>query len=222
MTVGLATEGFVLAGGRSSRMGQDKALLRFNGRSLIEGALEKLRSLPLAAPPRIVGMRPDLADFAPVLEDRHPGCGPLGGIAAALEATSTPYNVFLPVDLPLLPARLIAWMLQRAGMTGALATFPRINGMPQPLCLVCHRDALPRLRQALDSGKFALTSAFAPSRVEPSRGFEWSPDIFNLEMLASVQPGIYDFSPLPMVHWFLNCNSPADLRVLASIAAGVL
>ena len=86
-------EGFVLAGGRSSRMGQDKALLQVAGRSLLEVALEKLRCLDGPAP-RIAAARSDLLSHAPVIPDLHPGCGPLSGIEAALAATTRPLNRF--------------------------------------------------------------------------------------------------------------------------------
>ena len=63
-------EGFVLAGGRSSRMGRDKALLELGGRSMLKIALDKLRALPLAIPPRVAGARSDAGAIA----DLHPGC----------------------------------------------------------------------------------------------------------------------------------------------------
>src|SRR3984885_5429439 len=97
-------EGFVLAGGRSTRMGQDKALLQLAGRSLVDVALDKLRVIGVNAP-RIAAARSDLSSHAPVVPDLHPGCGPLSGIEAALEATTCPLNLFLPVDMPLLPAQ---------------------------------------------------------------------------------------------------------------------
>jgi molybdopterin-guanine dinucleotide biosynthesis protein A len=107
-------EGFVLAGGRSTRMGQDKALLQLAGRPLLDLALDKLRALPLAAAPRIAAARSDLSSHAGVIADLHPGCGPLSGIEAALAASTQPLNVFLPVDTPLLPAHFLLWMLERA------------------------------------------------------------------------------------------------------------
>ena len=137
----IEAEGFVLAGGHSTRMGQDKALLQVAGRSLLDLALDKLRAVPLAAAPRIAGTRSELSSHAPVIADLHPGCGPLSGIEAALAASRQPLNVFLPVDTPLLPAQFLVWMVRRAEITGALVTVPCINGWPQPLCAVYHRQS---------------------------------------------------------------------------------
>ncbi len=152
-------EGFVLAGGRSTRMGQDKALLLVAGRPLLEIALDKLRALSLDAAPRIAAARSDLSSYAAVVADLHPGCGPLSGIEAALAATSQPLNLFLPVDMPLLPAQFLAWMLLRAETTGALMTVPRINGQPQPLCAVYHRNLLASLSASLLAGNYKVMAA---------------------------------------------------------------
>ena len=85
-------------------MGRDKSLLRVDGRPMVELALDKLRSLPLAAAPRIAGAASDLSCYAAVVADLHPGCGPLSGIEAALAASTQPLNVFLGVDTPLFAA----------------------------------------------------------------------------------------------------------------------
>ncbi len=69
--------GFVLAGGQSTRMGRDKALMMLDGRTLVERALELLGGLGLDA--RICGSRPDLARFAEVVPDNFPGCRAAGG-----------------------------------------------------------------------------------------------------------------------------------------------
>jgi molybdenum cofactor guanylyltransferase len=199
-------EGFVLAGGLSSRMGQDKALLRIAGRTLLEIALDKLGSLNGPAA-RIVAGRSELSCFGPVIPDVHPGCGPLSGIEAALAATTLPLNVFVPVDIPLLPARLLGWMLLRAQITGALATVPRILGRPQPLCAVYHRDLLAPIATELLAGNYKVmpvVAAAAGSRI----------DVFDVERLAATDPEVPGFSTLPPYRWFHNCNTPEDMAAL--------
>jgi molybdopterin-guanine dinucleotide biosynthesis protein A len=202
-------EGFVLAGGRSSRMGQEKALLQVGGRALIEVALDKLRSIGVAAP-RIAGARADLSSHAPVVPDLHPGCGPLSGIEAALAASSQPLNLFLPVDMPLLPARFLHWMLLRAEITGALVTVPRINGRPQPLCAVYHRDLLRPITASLLAGNYKVMSVVSADAGE-SQSRSQTVDLFDTERLASTDPKLLGFSPLPLYRWFHNCNRPEDM-----------
>ena len=130
--------GFVLAGGQSSRMGRDKALLPFAGRPLIAHALATLREAGL--PAAIAGADPAansaLAAYAPIVPDPQPGLGPLAGICAALEAASTRFAVFLPVDLPLLPSSLIAYLLHHARITGRAVTVPSVNGFAQTFPVV--------------------------------------------------------------------------------------
>jgi molybdopterin-guanine dinucleotide biosynthesis protein A len=195
----------VLAGGRSTRMGQDKALLQVGGRSLVELALDKLRSIGVAEP-RIAGARTDLSSLAPVVPDLHPGCGPLSGIEAALAATTKGLNLFLPVDMPLLPARFLHWMLLRAEITGALMTVPCINGWPQPLCAVYHRDLLRPITASLLGGNYKVMPV-----VTAAAGQSQAVDVFDTERLASSHPELLGFSPLPLYRWFHNCNLPEDM-----------
>jgi molybdopterin-guanine dinucleotide biosynthesis protein A len=134
----------------------------------------------------------------------------LSGIEAALGASSQPLNLFLPVDVPLLPARFLSWMLLRAEITGALVTVPRFNGQPQPLCAVYHRDLLLPITASLLGGNYkvmavvsAATSQFQ-SQSQPV-------DVFDVERLASTDPALLGFSPLPLYRWFHNCNLPEDM-----------
>jgi molybdenum cofactor guanylyltransferase len=202
----IEAEGFVLAGGHSTRMGQDKALLQVAGRSLLDLALEKLRAVPLAAPPRIAGMRSELSSHAPVIADLHPGCGPLSGIEAALAASRQPLNVFLPVDTPLLPAQFLVWMVRRAEITGALITIPRINGWPQPLCAVYHRQLLAPITAALIAGDYKVMPVVTAIATRSQ-----SIDVFDVEVVASADPEVLALSPLPLYRWFHNCNTPEDV-----------
>src|ERR1700761_8141432 len=105
MTEGLLpVHGFVLAGGKSSRMGRDKALLTFRGRPMVEIAVEKLRGFCSAV--SIAGNREDLSSFAPVVTETRVDCGPAAGIEAGLQACTELWAMFVPVDVPLVPGEL--------------------------------------------------------------------------------------------------------------------
>lgn len=140
--------GFVLAGGKSTRMGQDKAALQLDGRTLLEHALEVLRQA--AGEVRILGPRQRYSGYGvPVVEDVFPGCGPLGGIHAALSHTNTRLNLIIAVDTPFLSAEFLRFMVERALSSGATVTAPEIAGYRQPLCSVYAREFLPIAEQAL-------------------------------------------------------------------------
>ncbi|HJT70124.1 MAG TPA: molybdenum cofactor guanylyltransferase, partial [Terriglobales bacterium] len=91
---------FVLSGGKSSRMGSDKALLELGGKSLIARAVELASKMSRDV--AIVGDPQKLAGFGRVITDVFPDRGPLGGIHAALSQSSADLNLILAVDLPFL------------------------------------------------------------------------------------------------------------------------
>jgi molybdenum cofactor guanylyltransferase len=125
--------GFVLAGGQSSRMGRDKALIEFAGRPLIAHALSILREAGLN--PAIAGLgaelKSELSSIAPIIDDRESGRGPLAGVCAALASTSARRAVFLSIDMPLLPASLLAYLLHHASVTESAVTVASVNGRAQ-------------------------------------------------------------------------------------------
>ncbi|MGH9588049.1 MAG: molybdenum cofactor guanylyltransferase [Acidobacteriaceae bacterium] len=194
---------FVLAGGQSTRMGRDKALLELGGRPLIEHALAKLRALGFS--PSIAGSRPDLARFAPVISDNFSHLGPLGGIEAALASSDAEQNLFLAVDLPWLPVEFLRWMMERTNSTHALATIPRLQGLPQPLCAVYSRALLPHVKAALAEGDAKVIRAV--ERAATATGL--LVDDFNVESVAAAQSWP---QPIPLYRWFLNLNTPAELK----------
>src|SRR5205807_372585 len=103
---------FVLAGGKSSRMGGDKALLEFDRRPLLTRMLELGNEI--SDDVRIVGGRERFSAFGPVVEDLYLERGPLGGIHAALGATDRELSLVLAVDLPFLTADFLAWLVGQA------------------------------------------------------------------------------------------------------------
>jgi molybdenum cofactor guanylyltransferase len=180
----------VLAGGRSTRMGTDKAFVMLDGRTLLARALQLCRTV--AQDVRIVGDAKKFAPFAPVVEDLFPGCGPLGGIHAALRASQRDFNLVLAVDLPFVTSAILRFLVAEAKASGALVTVPRAAGRWQPLCAV-YRPAFADLAEkALSDGRWKIDSLFsaaAAHAVEEDR------------LLAA------GFSPQA----FRNLNTPAEL-----------
>jgi molybdopterin-guanine dinucleotide biosynthesis protein A len=179
MTMSLRTPqpigGYVLAGGRSSRMGTDKALLQLAGKPLIAHALAKLRRICLDV--YILSGNPAHASYAPLVTDLHPNCGPLGGIEAALTHSAHDWNLILPVDIPFLPtAFLDHWIggtLADASRGVRIALFT-VDRVPQPTLLLVHRDAAPYISGAIARGdlKFYPALESAARELASDRGLE--------------------------------------------------
>ncbi len=155
---GTSLAAYVLAGGRSSRMGRDKALLPLAGRPLVEHAVSKLRRLTPNV--SILGSRPELASFAPLVPDLRESCGPLGGMEAALTHTSQEWTMIVPVDMPFLPAALLRrWAGGVLRQQGARAGIFVVDEVPQPTLCLLHREMLPFLSAAATQGRFKLYPA---------------------------------------------------------------
>lgn len=150
---------FILAGGRSSRMGEDKALLRLGGRTLLEHALQKASALTPEV--FLVGPRAALQRFGRVVEDVYANSGPLGGIHAALRATSCELNLILAVDLPFLEPPFLRALVEEARACEALVTVPQAAGGLQPLCAVYRRAFAEPAQRALEGGEYKIDRLFA-------------------------------------------------------------
>ena len=107
-------------------------------------ALQSLQAAGL--PARIAGRRTPLSGLNPAIPDQIPDVilesGPLGGIHAALSASTARWNLFLPVDMPLMPASLLRALLDRAMLTAAPITALRLSGRLEPLPVVLDRAIL--------------------------------------------------------------------------------
>jgi molybdopterin-guanine dinucleotide biosynthesis protein A len=184
------TAGFVLAGGRSSRMGTDKAGLLWNGLSLLVRAVNVVQST--AGRVAIVG-DPMIHNVpsVPVIADRIRGAGPLGGIEAALAWSSAAWNLIVACDMPGLDTKILNALLDRALQPPECdAVIPVSQGIPQPLCAAYHRRALPAVQTALQAGTFKMMEALRPIRV-------------CLIEIESSEP-------------FRNVNTPEDWKALLS------
>ena len=187
---------FILAGGKSTRMGTDKAFVTFDGRTLLSRALEAARSVTCNV--RIVGDPGKFTPFAPVVEDIFRECGPLGGIHAALRGSEFDLNLMLAVDLPFVSPSLLQFLIDRArDSAAAAATVPRTAHGWQPLCAVYRRQFTYIAEKALRERRYKIDALFETARAqaiheEELRAAGFSPDLFqNLntpEDLAMARP----------------------------------
>lgn len=204
--------GFVLAGGQSSRMGTDKALTLFGDIPLVQVALATLCAA--GVPGRLAGSRSALGAFAEEIPDTFPDAGPLGGIHAGLSTSEAEWNLFLPVDLPLMPSLVLARLLQRAIFTGAPVTATRLNGRIEPFPVVLHRDILPQIEQRLQSGQTACHAAW--QTIPEDMGTTL--DAVSVENLIQCGQCRHP-EGLPPVLWYQSANTPAELAWLTRIHA---
>jgi len=174
---------FILAGGKSTRMGTDKAFVTLDGRSLLDRMLGLGRSV--TSDVRIIGKAQKFSQFAPVAEDIFQECGPLGGIHAALRASTTELNLILAVDLPFVTPALLQYLVARAqSHPGAVVTVPRAAGGWQPLCAVYRRAFAATAETALRSGRYKIDELFGAVQTqgikeEELAGAGFSPEMFR-------------------------------------------
>jgi molybdopterin-guanine dinucleotide biosynthesis protein A len=147
--------GYVLAGGKSSRMGRDKALLELAGKPLALHAVTKLRRV--CGDVHILSNRAELEAFAPLVRDLHEGCGPMGGLEAALEHSRLEWSLFTPVDIPFLPSAFLDdWVREVVGLETARVAMFTVGSVPQPLFCLLHREVRPFVREAMQRGAYKV------------------------------------------------------------------
>ena len=174
---------FILAGGKSTRMGADKAFLEFDGRTLLARVLDLAHSV--TADVRIVGSQEKFAAYAPVVEDLFRDCGPLGGIQAALRASQTKFNLILAVDMPFLSREFLQYLISQArNAPEAVVVVPLADGRRQPLCAVYRLEFAPVAESALRAGQYRINRLFDQVRTwaigpDELAGANFSPDIFR-------------------------------------------
>jgi molybdopterin-guanine dinucleotide biosynthesis protein A len=187
----LSRAGYILTGGKSSRMGADKALLDFGGHTLLERAIAVMRETsPNFA---IVGDAAKFAAYGAVIADLYPGCGPLAGIHAALRHSSADLNLMLAVDMPFVTRELLAFLFAAANETDAIVVVPRTARGFQPLCAVYRRAFAPAAEEALRAGHHKIDAVFPGIAVRVIEEEELTRAGFSERM-------------------FFNVNTPGDLR----------
>jgi molybdopterin-guanine dinucleotide biosynthesis protein A len=146
-------EGFILAGGQSSRMGRDKAQLRLGDSTLLRRAV--VAFVPVARRVRVVGSRTGIeANGLPVVPDIYEGLGPLGGLHAALGVCETEWAAVISCDLPFATSPLFTRLASFRSREWDAVVPLQSDGRPQPLCaLYAAARCLPEVEELIRAGE---------------------------------------------------------------------
>jgi molybdopterin-guanine dinucleotide biosynthesis protein A len=185
----------ILAGGQSSRMGCNKALLDMGGAPLIRILIDRIRPVT----DNILISSNDRQSYGflnfPVIPDLFPGHGPLAGFHSAMIRDSCPLYLILACDLPNLKTPLLQRLVSIA--EGFDAAIPRTSdGLAHPLCAVYRRTCLPSVEFALSRGANKVIETF----LHDSLSIRW------------VDPDEGQFKDADLA----NINTPEDLQNLTS------
>lgn len=190
----------ILAGGKSRRLGTDKALLELDEQSLLARVVYKLAALSddliiVTNSPQSYGHLGLEARFVP---DERPGHGALMGIYSGLKAASHEHAAVVACDMPFLSIPLLQHM--RHGLGGCDVVIPRFDDMVEPLHAIYGRRCLAPMADALAQGKRQIISFFGSVQV------------------CYVQESTIDrFDPLRVA--FLNINTSADWQLAQKMSA---
>ncbi|QCT04638.1 formate dehydrogenase family accessory protein FdhD [Paenibacillus algicola] len=197
--------GILLAGGRSRRMGQDKALLRFGRLSCIE---QVQSALSVVCSDLLISANASRSyDFLglPRVEDQYPGQGPLAGLHAGLKAARTSWSLVSACDMPLVTEGMasdLARMVRSLTPMGKVqAVVPVAEGRPQPLFAAYHDSAATVLEQRLQRGELRMMDALGELTVK------WVPleELAVCESLHRWREGLF------------NMNEPKDYERLKGL-----
>lgn len=186
------TTGIILAGGKNSRMGAEKALLKVGPSLIIERIAGVLRQL--AQEIIIVTQEPEkymqYGDRA--VRDIIPGCGPLGGIYTGLLYAGYPRALVLACDTPFVSVHVGRLLIARA--PGYQAVVPCYGGYLQPLCALYHRSCFQVIEHRLAAGLYKTSQLYDNIKTR----------VLTEEEMAVVEP--------LLARTFFNVNTPADLE----------
>jgi molybdopterin-guanine dinucleotide biosynthesis protein A len=163
--------GIILAGGQSRRMGRDKALIDFQGKPIIAHVIATLRTLSQDVV--VVSNRSTRYDplGARVAADYDPPCGPLGGIAAGLQAMDSELAIVVACDMPFLNVSLLRWLIGQA--EGYDAVVPQTGDEYEPLHAIYRRTCYNPIVRRIEQGDRRVISFFADVRLRTIKEAAW-------------------------------------------------
>jgi molybdenum cofactor guanylyltransferase len=145
--------GILLAGGKSSRIGAEKGLLKWKGRYLAEFSLDILSQVFKKV--IISSSNPEYLKFGcDIYEDEYKNIGPISGIYTGLKRSSTTYTFFLACDMPFIQAKLIQFIC--SFYQDSSAVIPVSNTGIEPLCALYSKDCIPVIEEMIQKKEYKL------------------------------------------------------------------
>jgi molybdopterin-guanine dinucleotide biosynthesis protein A len=191
--------GIILAGGKSSRYGMNKALVEINGVRLIERVIRVMESIF----EHLIIIANTPHDYAylqlPMYEELIKGLGPLGGILTGLEAISDDAGFVVACDMPFLNADLVRYMVDMRD--DYYAVVPKITWKIEALHALYNKRCLPVIRELIESQEYQAIKFFDRIRVRY---------VEEDEIRASD----------PHLRSFFNVNSPRELLDAEQLVVG--
>lgn len=192
MTTGDLLSLAIIAGGKSRRMGRDKAFLKLGGQTLIERVIAAGADLDQSET-ILISNKPDeyrhlgLKTHSDVL----PGKGSLGGIYTALARAAHPAVLVLACDMPFVKTELLRFMIEQLDETTDIVV-PRVDGYPQGMHAIYRKTCLAPIREQLEADRLKIIGFYDKMRVRYLDEMDYAP---------------YDAGGLS----FTNLNTPAEL-----------
>lgn len=153
MEIKTKLSGYILAGGKSSRMGTDKAFLPVQEEPMLKRMIRLLE--PFCQTIAISGENLGYKNFnLEMVSDIYSGCGPISGIISSLKHSSTEWNLIVSVDVPFMNEALILYLISHIGNYDCI--IPQHEGGIEPLMGLYNKQIIPVVEEMISRGDYQL------------------------------------------------------------------
>ena len=188
MEIKTTLSGYILAGGKSSRMGTDKALLLVQQEPMLRRMIGLLK--PFCKTIAISGEKPGYYEFnLEIVKDLYTDCGPISGIISSLKHSSTDWNLLISVDVPFMNEAFIQYLISHLGNYDCI--IPEHEGGVEPLMGIYNKQIIPVVEEMIGLGDYKLKRLLSKLNVR----------------YVNCNPLIKQFPRL-----FVNINLPGDYQ----------
>ena len=155
----------IVAGGKSTRMGRDKAFVKLAGKPLIQHVIERSHNLGQSETILITNQPERYRHLGlAMFRDVCPNKGSLGGVYTALTCANNPHTLVIACDMPFIKTELLRFMI--AQISDAIdIVVPRVDGYPQGLHAIYSQACLMPIREQLDANRLKIIRFYGQVRV---------------------------------------------------------